>query len=156
MDDFEFELIDGRIVQQSPSGRCRDKSTGRWLSKAFAEKMRIDVKASGGQDPKQTASPRDFASQAMQLAAQEHGYSVGSFGEAWGKVIQVQAEIALDKSNAAKATAAAKLLAKATGIMEEPEGGQEDQEPWFILGRSLALEMLSFIQEEKTRRKEQR
>jgi hypothetical protein len=88
----------------------------------------------------------------MEQAAREHGFPVESLGEAWGKVMQVQAEIALDKNNAAKATAAAKLLAQATGIMDETEADQNEQAPWFVLGRKLAWKVLTIIQDEKSRR----
>jgi hypothetical protein len=152
MNSKEFELPDGRIVQQSPSGRYRDKRTGKWVSKVYVEKMRVASGWNGDQAAKQPLSPRDYVSKAMEQAARESGYEVESMGEAWGKVMQVQAEIALDKKNAAKATAAAKMLAQATKIMDDQEGDKDDQAPWFVLGRELAWEMLFIIQEEKTRR----
>lgn len=150
MHSKEFELIDGRVVRQTPSGRYQDKRTGKWLSKKVVLELRIAKSIEENQDTRPMLSPRDYVFQAMQQAARKHGYPVESLEEAWGKVMQVQAEIALDKSNAAKATAAARMLAQATGIMEEPEADQDEQTPWFVLGRKLAWEMLFLIREEKT------
>jgi hypothetical protein len=156
MNSSEFKLSDGRIVQQSPSGRFRDKHTGKWVSKADAESLRLDppcgLSAPGDPTAQQTASSRDYALEAVEQAVRQQGHEVRSSGEAWGKVIQVQAEIALDKNNASKSTAAAKLLAQATGIMDESEGDKEEQAPWFVLGRELAREMLGIIQDERSRR----
>jgi hypothetical protein len=152
----EYELSDGRIVQQSLSGRYRDKRTGKWVSTVDAESLRLvetcALTVPEDQSEKQKLSTRDHVFQAMQQAARKHGYPVESLGEAWGKVMQVQAEIALDKDNAAKATAAAKLLAQATKIMDEHEGDKEEQPSWFVLGRELAWEMLTVIQDERCRR----
>ena len=150
MHEQEFKLSDGRIVQRSPSGRHRDKCTGKWVSKEDINNLRFVVPCAlsepDAQSVKQNLAPRDYVFQAMERAASEHGFPVESLGEAWGLVMQVQAEIAPDKNNAAKATAAAKMLAQATGIMNEADADQDEEAPWFVLGRELAWEMLSLIQ----------
>ena len=94
MHSKEFELIDGRVVRQTPSGRYQDKRTGKWLTKKVALEMRIVKSGDEDKTDKQPLSPRDYVFQAMQQAAREHGYPVESLEEAWGKVMQVQAEIA--------------------------------------------------------------
>jgi hypothetical protein len=84
---------------------------------------------------------------ALRQGALEQGLEVDSGAEAFANVMRVQTEIALDKSDPGKATAAARLLTKTTSLITDltKEGGDR---PWFVLGRELAEQVLALINEE--------
>ncbi|MBN2501241.1 MAG: hypothetical protein JXB38_10715, partial [Anaerolineales bacterium] len=61
-------------------------------------------------------------SQAHLLAAvRAGGHTADTPEDAWGKLVGVQTEIALEAENGTKATSAAKLVAQATGLLEEEQ-----------------------------------
>ena len=82
--------------------------------------------------------------------AQEKGHQVETPEEAFGKIIAVQTEIALDPNNGAKATSAAHFIVKTTGILDDSDD-QPETERW-VLGKKLAGELLQIIEEEKDSR----
>lgn len=153
----QIVLPGGRKVHREDSGRYRDAVTGRWVAADSVEGAnfapRHDLEEKSNQKLMAQPTLRDFLDRAVKQAAHNQGHPVESLGEAWAKVLQVQAEIALDKQDPAKATAAARLLAKATNFMSGLEPERDEQAPWFILGRELAGEVLDLIWEEQDRRK---
>ncbi|MBT4683249.1 MAG: hypothetical protein HOB70_09450, partial [Chloroflexi bacterium] len=64
----------------------------------------------------------------------------------WGHLVGVQAEIAMDKDNGSKATAAAKLVAQVMGTMEGSPAQDEGIEK-LVLGRELAKQVLALLKE---------
>ena len=140
-------LLDGRQVRCDANGRYRDVVSGRWLAAA-----EVEAGLGGGKGSGEALTLHDRMGDALLKAALNQGHAEESVEEAIGKVVQVQAEIALDKDEPAKATAAARLLNKVTGFFEnaDPEGAGD--EPWFVLGRELAIEVLALVEEEQERR----
>jgi hypothetical protein len=88
---------------------------------------------------------------AVVQAAREHGREVESPQEAFAEMIGVQAGIALDDSKPAQAIAAVRLIAKEAQLSGQDDSEEADQ-PWFVLGRQLAEQVLALIEEELARR----
>ncbi|MEN8241146.1 MAG: hypothetical protein ABFS17_04440 [Chloroflexota bacterium] len=139
-------LPDGRQVRRDAQGRYRDVGTGRWLAAA-----EVDPVSPSGALPQ---TPRTLIEEAVSQAVRNQGYPVETFDQAVGRLIQVQAEIALDKDDPAKATSAARLLEKLTGLFSEVDAEEDSQKPWFVLGRELAVEVLALVEEEQARRED--
>lgn len=80
--------------------------------------------------------------------------SAASPEEAWGRLVAVQAEIALEPENGSKATAAARLVAEATGML--PAAG-EGHAPLVALSLGLdaatAARLEAAIQKSRKRRR---
>ena len=140
-------LQDGRQVHRDADGRYRDVVSGRWLAAA-----EVEAQLAAGEGSGEVLTLHERMGDAVLKAALNQGHQVASVEEAIGKVVQVQAEIALDKDEPAKATAAARLLDKVTGFFESADPEEEGDEPWFVLGRELAIEVLAMVQEEQERR----
>ena len=140
-------LNDGRQVRRDAKGQYRDLVTGRWVSAAEVE----DQLAAEEDFPPR----RQVMEAALLQAALNQGHVVETVEEAIGKVVQVQAEIALDKDEPAKATAAARLLNKVTGFFEGADPEESAEDPWFVLGRELAVEVLALVEEEQARREDE-
>jgi hypothetical protein len=155
--DSENDLInlpDGRQARLGADGRYHDVHTGRWLAASEVESL-----PAAGRDSKATPAAEAVALTQRQMirdaicrAARRQGHDVDSAEQAVGKLIEVQAEIALDKDDPAKATAAARLLDKLTGLFAEAEEQEDSTQPWFVLGRELAIELLALVEEEQERR----
>ncbi len=144
-------MADGSTVWRDGGGRYRDVVSGRFVARAVVEGDR------GGEDeqPLATRAQRSARARVMDRV-QQRGHAAVSAEDAWGQLVGVQAEIALDSDNGSKATAAAKLVAQATGMLETPEDeavegpGREGED--FLLGRELARQLVSLIEEERVRR----
>ena len=91
--------------------------------------------------------------QAAQQAARQHmvetvrqlGYPAAGPADAWGKLIGVQAEIAMDGQGGTKATSALKFLAQATGLMEEEEDAQQFDGLQLNIGVEAAQRLLDIL-----------
>lgn len=83
-------------------------------------------------------------------AVHREGYEAENLEDAWGKIIRVQAEIALDPAMGSKATTAAKFLAQALGIAV-PNISQVSNPPP-ELGSQAAEDLISFIAAERSQR----
>ena len=81
----------------------------------------------------------------MVKALKAQGLRVKSLDDIWGQMLGVQAEIALDKDNGSRATAAAKLIAQALGTLQAEEAPAVDEDE-VILGRELAQQVLDLIE----------
>lgn len=68
--------------------------------------------------PNNKEEAKERARQHLLQAAQALGLAVDSPEDAWGAVVAVQARIALDAEGGSRSTAAAKLVAQATGVLE--------------------------------------
>lgn len=88
----------------------------------------------------------------MQAAAKSQGYSTESFPEVVARLIGVQTEIALNKDDPARATAAANYLSRNIRLIGEEDGEGQSAQPWFILGRELAGQVLALVEAEQARR----
>jgi hypothetical protein len=136
----EVKLADGRVARRDERGRWREVETGRFVKKG-------EVKAGEEQGTSRLATRKSMVDKVRQM-----GLEAKDDNEAWGQLMGVQTEIALDKENGSRATAAAKLVAQASGVMEE---GQETEEKdlTLALGRELALAVLALVEEELARRR---
>ena len=133
-------MADGRVARRDERGRWREVETGRFVKKG-------EVKAGEEQGTSRLATRKSMVDKVRQM-----GLEAKDDNEAWGQLMGVQTEIALDKENGSRATAAAKLVAQASGVMEE---GQETEEKdlTLALGRELALAVLALVEEELARRR---
>lgn len=97
-------------------------------------------------------SARERARKYLLETVRQRGYKAENMDDAWGAIVSVQAEIALDASMGSKATSAAKFLTQAMGIDSAKESQPEDETR--NMGREAAQWMLALVEEEKIRRVE--
>ncbi|MDH5507803.1 MAG: hypothetical protein OEZ02_11345 [Anaerolineae bacterium] len=126
-------LADGRQAWRDGQGRYRDANTGRWIAKDEVARVGLAAQPAAvlPDAPEETAAAEGL--QAAQARARQHllqavvqeGHPAESPADAWGKLVGVQAEIALDKEMGSKATAAAKLVAAATGMLPDGRRGED-------------------------------
>lgn len=98
----------------------------------------------------------EFGAPGAQAAARRELLTVvagASPEEAWGRLIAVQAEIALDPENGNKATAAARLVAEATGMLPAAAATSLLDEIGAALNPARAARLLAAIRAERKRRK---
>lgn len=145
-------LEDGQEARRDAGGRWREVDTGRFVAKEQVSKNKL-LMAGGEQGGKGGEGKRTFRDFVLE-AVRHQGHEVETPEEAFGKLIGVQAEIALDKDHGSRATAATKLVAQATGMLGEDEGpaGETKKDERWVLGRELAVALLGLIEEEKGRR----
>ena len=106
-------LLDGRVVWRDGRGRYRDEANGQWVgAEAIKALLPSPETVQLSEKPKNV---RQHVLDAVEGAVRRQGYAVKDSAEAFGTVMGVQAEIALDKENGARATSAARLVAQATG-----------------------------------------
>lgn len=117
-------LADGREVWRDVRVRYREVKTGRWIPKAEAEAL--------------IPAP-DVSSRSIR-AGQERNQLLRQ------RLMEVQAEIALDRDAGAKATSAARLVLNMLKEMDQKDQNGEENPPWFVLGRELAKEVLDLIE----------
>ncbi|MDH3943418.1 MAG: hypothetical protein OEV06_04930 [Anaerolineae bacterium] len=98
-------------------------------------------------------SEEELAREELLAAVKREGFEAGSFEDAWGRIMGVQAEIALNASMGSKATTAAKFLrevyGKGSGNDQEEEGGLK------TAGLEATHRLLDLIKVEKVKRGEQ-
>ncbi len=147
-----FVMEDGREARRDAGGRWREVDTGRFIAKEQVSNSKL-LMAGGEQEGKGGEGKRTFRDFVLE-AVRHQGHEVETPEEAFGKLIGVQAEIALDKDHGSRATAATKLVAQATGMLGEDEGpaGETKKDERWVLGRKLAVALLGLIEEEKGRR----
>lgn len=117
-------LKDGREVWRDVRVRYREVETGRWIKAEEAEAL---------MDTPQPLLPSE----------QTGGQSYKSLRK---RLMEVQAQIALDREGGARSTSAARLVMNMLKEIEQEEDDQTDDQPWFILGRELAKEVLALIE----------
>ncbi len=120
----------------------RDAKTGRFIAKRDLAKFQEIRKEKSAV----SKSPQQPIKEKIIQVVQEQGLDARSVEEVWGHLVGVQAEIAMDKDNGSKATAAAKLVAQVMGMMEDNtklDAGTEK----LVLGRTLAQEILALLKE---------
>jgi hypothetical protein len=142
-----LRLPDGRLVYRDGQGRHRALGSGQFVPDAEA------VKAEPA-PPESLISASDLpAAHAWSTDAARRGLLAAVDGaetaeEAWARIVAVQAEIALDPEAGARATAAARLVAQAAGMLP-PAGRVGDRQA--ERGRELdiiadeALQVLVFL-----------
>ena len=148
-------LPDGRTAKQDKNGRWRSEA-GTFIPNPqrqgakpnkFCKPLAPNPAAKRIQDQhKQTFL--EFFTQ----TAQKKGHPVTTPQEAFGAVIAVQTEIALDPNNGAKATSAAHFIIKTTGILDTPDPDDQPETERWVLGKEIAVEFLQAIEEEKESR----
>lgn len=93
---------------------------------------------------------QSVARQHLLEAVRHEGYQAESLEDAWGRIIRIQVEIALDPERGSKTTTAARFLAQALGIsgskMEKSLTSPPD------IDSQSAKNLLSQIADEKMRR----
>lgn len=97
-----------------------------------------------------------FAAPGAQEAARQalaRAVPAGSPEDAWGQLVAVQAEIAMEAENGSKATAAARLVAEATGML--PGGAPSSPLLEFSLSLSAedARKLSAAVKAEQRKRK---
>ncbi len=154
MDDAraKIRLEDGREVWRDGAGRYREVGSGRWVAAQVVEAGMSDWQPEQRPRSGLSASARAQVRQDLAQAVQQLGLDVSSPEEAYGKLIAVQAQIAMDKENGARATSAVRLIGQAAGLLEEEEEAEDADQPWFVLGRQLAKEVLGLVEAEQARR----
>ncbi|MBT3239383.1 MAG: hypothetical protein HON98_02645 [Chloroflexi bacterium] len=120
----------------------RDAKTGRFIAKKDIDNYQVErnkrsLSLSTQQHPIQKK---------IIQVVQQQGLDARTLEEVWGHLVGVQAEIAMDKDNGSKATAAAKLVAQVMGTMEGSPAQDEGIEK-LVLGRELAKQVLALLKE---------
>lgn len=142
----EMHLKTKQVVNLEKHKMYRDPKTGRFIArKDIGQYLKIKEERSKKEKQKAPNSP---LGEKIVEAVREQGIEVNTIEEVWAKLIGIQAEIALDKTNGAKATAAAKLVAQVMGTMDG-DSPKEDGTDMLVLGRELAKEILALIEKEK-------
>lgn len=95
---------------------------------------------------------RQIVRQHMTEAVKQSGFDVDSAGDAWGKIIGVQVQIALDASMGSKATSAAKFLAQVAEITDEDTQKEQAGIGIFQVGSEGVRRLLELITEEQRSR----
>ena len=124
----KIRLVDGREVWRQVKVEYREVGSGRWVSAEEVEKL-CPVGVEPGLKGADSTSSR-----IAQIRQQ---------------IVDVQAEMALDKQAGAKATGAARLVLKTLNEMEQADSDEPADTAWFILGRQLAEQILVLIEMEK-------
>jgi hypothetical protein len=75
------------------------------------------------------SSARDRARWHLHEAVRLAGLDPATVEDAWGRLVGVQARIALNESGGTRATAAAKLVAQATGLMDTVKSETDADQP---------------------------
>lgn len=158
----KIQLPDGRQVWRDGSGRYRDVKTGKWVSREEIENASALPNTWLPEKDIFPANPADAPGRAntetekqIMEAVRGMGREANTLEEAIGHILAVQAEIALEKDNGAKATHAARLIGQITGVLgkgAQKEDTQEEDQPWFVLGRELAKQILALVEEEQSHR----
>ena len=127
----KIRLKDGREVWRKVTTSYREVASGRWISAQEVEKLLPEGWAAGSS---LSTEPRP------------------DLDDIRRQIVDVQSQIALDKQSGAKSTSAARLVLKALSEMEKGNLEEEQNAPWFILGRELAEQVLQLIDEEKEKK----
>ena len=149
-------LRDGRTVWRDGRGRYRDAASGRFVSVPMEGEFAASWEAAETPSPKkgQEGGARARAKAHLLRAVRTLGLSADNAEDAWGRLVAVQARIALDEESGARATAAAKLVAQATGLIDDEQGQGQDEVLHIEMSEDSARALLQLIREEKHRRRE--
>ena len=134
----------GETIQvfRDKHGRYRD-ARGRWAKHEPAGEL---TAAEDEEGESLAAAARRAAQEQLVAAVQEMGHRVSTAAEAWGVLVGQQAGLALEAGKGAQAIAAAKLVAQATGVLEEDEAAPEEGLQLKI-GAEAARQVLGLIEE---------
>lgn len=149
-------LGDGRKAWRDGRGRFREATSGRFIKMTGndSDNLRTEKKGTAGSKTKQHVGAKAQAKAHLLQAVRALGLTAENAEDAWGRLVGVQARIALDQESGARATAAAKLVAQATGLIDEGEGGKPGEGVQIEMNEDDARELLRLIREEKKRRKQ--
>ncbi len=137
-------LGDGREAWRDGEGQFIDVESGAAVSAGEVEQtaqegpQRASGEAKAASDDARSASRRHLVA-----AVRRQRGEVDGLYDAWGHVVGALTQIALD-GDGAKATAAAKFVAQAAGMMEEEEEEPAGPDSKTVLGRELALGVLGW------------
>ena len=127
----KIKLKDGREVWRMV--RYREVGSGRWVSANEVEGL---LPEGIGEPSELSARPCPDPDRIRQ------------------QIVDVQAQIALDKQAGAKSTSAARLVIQMLNEMEEKALKSGQDGPWFVLGRQLAEQVLRLVEAEKEEKSE--
>lgn len=127
----KIKLADGREVWRQVSVRFREVESGRWLSAEEVQKF----------------YPADIVSN-----VQKKEQASTSVDQIRQQIVDVQAQIAIDRQAGAQSTSAARLVLKTLSEIENTVQKDQDSTAWFILGRQLAEQVLRLVEEELDRK----
>ena len=119
----KIRLKDGREVWRMVS--YREVGSGRWVSANEVEKLL----------PEGIGEPSQFSADSRPDPDRIRR-----------QIVDVQAQIAMDKQAGAKSTSAARLVLQMLNEMEEKARKSGQDGPWFVLGRQLAEEVLRLVE----------
>lgn len=112
-------------------------------------------KPTGDEETHKTGDARQLAKQHLIEAVRALGLPAASAEDAWGRLVGVQARIALDEAGGSKATAAAKLVAQATGLIgEDSDPASEAAWKQLSMDEDGAAFLLALVRAERERRAE--
>jgi len=145
-------ILLNKQVYKDDRGRYRDKKTHRYVKKEIVENILLEISALDQPENDTSLSQKARAATQKHLheTVVEEGIPANDPAEAWGHLISVQTQIAMDAEKGSKATSAAKFIGKVTGLLQEDE--QKTQENKALLGRKLAEKLLNLISKEKSQR----
>jgi hypothetical protein len=131
-------------------GRYRDKKTHRYVKQEIIQKHKNQKFTNVGSNENMSFSQeaKEAAKRQLLETVIQEGIHVKDVADAWGCLVSVQAQIAMDASNGSKATNAAKFIGMVTGLLEE-----DLQKPLIskvVLGRGLAQKLLTIIDKLKS------
>lgn len=143
-------LGDGREAWRDGEGQFIDVESGAAVSAGEVEQTvqegprRASGEAKAASDEAKAASDdaRSASRRHLLAAVRRQRGEVDGLYDAWGYVVGALTQIALD-GDGAKATAAAKFVAQAAGMMEEEEEEPVGPDSKTVLGRELALGVLA-------------
>ena len=119
----KIRLKDGREVWRMV--RYREVGSGRWVSANEVEKLL----------PEGIGEPSQFSADSRPDPDRIRR-----------QIVDVQAQIAMDKQAGVKSTSAARLVLQMLNEMEEKARKSGQDGPWFVLGRQLAEEVLRLVE----------
>jgi hypothetical protein len=147
-------LADGCSIWRDENRRYHDER-GRWVKQADVPVENGDIQLplfQEGENKAITAEAQQAARRHLLKAVQELGYSARDVADAWGRLVGVQTEIAMDGQGGTRATTAAKLVAQATGLLDEEEGQTMDGLQLDI-GEEAAGQLLAILAEIREERR---
>jgi hypothetical protein len=127
-------------------GRYRDKKTHRYVKQEIIQKHKNQKLTNVGtlENISLSQEAKEAAKRQLLETVIHEGIHVKDVADAWGCLVGVQAQIAMDASKGSKTTNAAKFIGMVTGLLEE-----DLQKPLIskaVLGRGLAQKLLTMLE----------
>jgi len=127
-------------------GRYRDRKTHRYVRKEIVERFRKETKLD--ENIPLSKQAREATQKHLLETVNEEGIEAENTADAWGQLIRVQTQIALDPKKGSKATSATKFIGQAAGLLGNDEHRTIISK--VILGQKLAQEILELIGEQSS------